>query len=304
MPKPESEHLEIDGRRVAISNPQKVLFPETGHTKLDLVRYFLTVAGGALRGAGGRPNVLVRYPNGIHEEFFYQKRAPQSRPDWIEVAALQFPSGRTAQEVVPRDAAALAWMANLACLELHPHPVRADDLDHPDELRVDLDPVAGVEWSQLQEVARIVHATLDDFGLIGWPKTSGSRGLHVYVPLAPGTPYEAGVLFGEIVATLVAHQHPRQATVERAIAARGSRVYVDYLQNGRGKTLASAYSARASAYAGVSTPLTWDEVEAGVDLEDFTIKTVPDRLKDVGDLWSPLRQSRGVDLAKAAKLLR
>ena len=167
------EILTIDGREVAISNPGKVLFPEAGHTKRDLVQYYLAVAEGALRGAGGRPNVLVRYPNGISGEFFYQKRAPESRPDWIEVVTLSFPSGRTAEEVVPRDAAALAWMANLACLELHPHPVRAADLDHPDELRADLDPVPGVEWPQIRRVARVVEATLGDFGLVGWPKTSG-----------------------------------------------------------------------------------------------------------------------------------
>ena len=169
------------GREVAVSNPSKVLFPDAGYTKLDLVRYYLAVADGALRAAGNRPNVLVRYPNGIGGEFFYQKRAPSSRPSWIDVVALKFPSGRTAEEVVPRDAAALAWMANLACLELHPHPVRDDDLDHPDELRVDLDPVPGVEWSQIRTVAGVVHATLSDFGLVGWPKTSGSRGMHIYV---------------------------------------------------------------------------------------------------------------------------
>src|SRR6187549_3265905 len=169
---PERELLTAAGREVAISNPGKILFPQAGHTKLDLARYYLAVADGALSAAGGRPNVLVRYPNGVGAEFFYQKRAPDSRPDWIDVVTLAFPSGRTAAEVVPRDAAALAWMANLGCLELHPHPVRADDLDHPDELRVDLDPVPGIEWPQLQEVARVVHATLDDVGLIGWPKTS------------------------------------------------------------------------------------------------------------------------------------
>ena len=166
------EVLSIAGRVVSISNPQKVLFPGPKHTKLDLVQYYLAVAEGALRGAGGRPNVLVRYPNGVGEEFFYQKRAPASRPDWIEVVELKFPSGRTAEEVVPREAAALAWMANLACLELHPHPVRAEELDHPDELRVDLDPVPGVEWRQIQQVARVVREVLDDLELIGWIKTS------------------------------------------------------------------------------------------------------------------------------------
>src|SRR5687767_4790319 len=177
----EREVLRVAGREVAISNPRKILFPQAQHSKLDLVRYYLAVAEGALRGAGGRPNMMVRYPDGVGGEFFYQKRAPQSRPEWIEVVALRFPSGRSAEEVVPRDAAALAWMANLGCLELHPHPVRAEDLDHPDELRVDLDPVPGVEWSQVREVARVVETTLQDFGLIGWPKTSGSRGIHVNV---------------------------------------------------------------------------------------------------------------------------
>src|SRR4029079_9115234 len=163
---------------------------DAGYTKLDLVRYYLAVADGAIRAAGNRPNVLVRYPNGIDGEFFYQKRAPSSRPSWIEVVTLKFPSGRTAEEVVPRDAAALAWLANLACLELHPHPVRDDDLDHPDELRVDLDPVPGVDWSQIREVCGVVHATLDDLGLVGWPKTSGSRGMHIYIRIAPQWPFE------------------------------------------------------------------------------------------------------------------
>src|SRR5678815_1217590 len=177
----EREIVTAAGRDVPISNPGKVLFPDGAITKLDLARYYIAVADGALRGAGNRPNVLVRYPNGIHGEFFFQKRAPDARPDWIEVAELSFPSGRTAQEVVPRDAAALVWMANLACLELHPHPVRATDLDHPDELRVDLDPIPGVTWEQIREVASVVKATLDDLKLTGWPKTSGSRGVHIYV---------------------------------------------------------------------------------------------------------------------------
>src|SRR6188508_2887137 len=160
MPRPTpQEVLVAAGREVTVTNPAKVLFPDAGYTKLDVVRYYLAVADGALRAAGGRPNVLVRYPNGTDGEFFYQKRAPESRPAWIEVVSLSFPSGRTAEEVVPRTSAALAWMANLACLELHPHLVRAEDLDHPDELRVDLDPVPGVGWPQLREVAQVVRAT-------------------------------------------------------------------------------------------------------------------------------------------------
>src|SRR5262245_26217682 len=177
----ETEVVGVGGREVSVTNPEKVLFPQAGHTKRDLVRYYLSVADGALSAAGHRPNVLVRYPNGTGGEFFYQKRAPSSRPDWIETVTLSFPSGRIAEEVVPRNAAALAWMANLACLELHPHPVRSDDVDHPAELRVDLDPVPGVEWPQIREVARVVQSTLDDLQLVGWPKTSGSRGMHIYV---------------------------------------------------------------------------------------------------------------------------
>ena len=169
----ERELLSVAGREVAISHPRKVLFPKAGHTKLDVARYYIAVAEGALRGAGGRPNMLVRYPHGIAGQFFYQKRAPGARPDWLEVVELRFPSGRAAQELVPRDAAALAWMANLGCLELHPHPVRAEDLEHPDELRVDLDPVPGVEWPQVRQVAVLTNEVLRDFGLVGWPKTSG-----------------------------------------------------------------------------------------------------------------------------------
>src|SRR5437660_1396883 len=178
------ELLQIEGREIPISNPEKIFFPQRGYTKIDLVRYYLAVATGALRGAGGRPMALKRYVNGAEGEFFFQKRAPEGRPLWIETVELKFPSGRTAREVVLRDAAQLVWIINLGCIDLHPHPVRADDLDHPDELRVDLDPVPGVTWNEIREVARVVHATLDDLGLRGWPKTSGSRGMHIYVRIA------------------------------------------------------------------------------------------------------------------------
>ena len=237
--KVEHELLVVNSREVAVSNPRKVLFPDAGYTKLDVVRYFLAVAEGALRGAGGRPNVLVRYPNGIQDEFFYQKRAPQSRPDWIEVVALKFPSGRTAEEIVPRDAAALAWMANLACLELHPHPVRADDLDHPDELRVDLDPVAGIEWSQLREVARIVHATLDDFGLVGWPKTSGSRGIHINVRIDRRWTFLDVRRAAVALAREVERRAPALATSKWWKEERHG-VFIDYNQNAKDRTVAAA----------------------------------------------------------------
>src|SRR5688572_21812844 len=226
------EVLTIAAREVTISNPQKVLFPGPKHTKLDLVQYYLAVSAGALRGAGGRPNVLVRYPNGVGEEFFYQKRAPESRPDWIEVVALKFPSGRTAEEIVPRDAAALAWMANLACLELHPHPVRAETLDHPDELRVDLDPVPGIEWPQVREVARVVEATLKDFALVGWPKTSGSRGIHVNVRIEPRWTFHEVRRAAVALAREVERRAPALATSKWWKEERHG-VFIDYNQNAK-----------------------------------------------------------------------
>jgi bifunctional non-homologous end joining protein LigD len=277
----ERELLTVAGREVAISNPRKVLFPQPGHTKLDLARYYLAVADGALRGAGGRPNVLVRYPNGIDGEFFYQKRAPSSRPPWVEVVALRFPSGRTAEEVVPRDPAALAWMANLACLELHPHPVRADDLDHPDELRVDLDPVPGVAWSQLREVARLVRVTLDDFGLVGWPKTSGSRGMHVYVRIERRWTFDEVRRAALALAREVERRAPALATSKWWKEERHG-VFLDYNQNAKDRTIASAYSVRPTPDARVSAPLTWDEIDA-CEPGDFTLSTMPSRFAEIGD---------------------
>jgi DNA ligase D-like protein (predicted polymerase) len=277
----EQELLVVGGREVPISNPRKVLFARTGHTKMDLVRYYLAVADGALRGAGHRPNVLVRYPNGTDGEFFYQKRAPESRPPWIDVVALQFPSGRTAEEVVPRDAAALAWMANLACLELHPHPVRADDLEHPDELRVDLDPVPGVEWAQIREVAHIVHATLKDLGLVGWPKTSGSRGIHIYVRIHPRWSFTEVRRAALALAREVERRAPALATSKWWKEERRG-VFLDYNQNAKDRTIASAYSVRPRPDARVSAPLAWDEIDA-CDPGDFTLTTMPARFAAVGD---------------------
>jgi DNA ligase D-like protein (predicted polymerase) len=269
------------GRDVAISNPDKVLFPQPGYTKLDLVHYYLSVASGALRAAGGRPNVLVRYPDGIDGEFFYQKRAPQSRPPWIEVVALRFPSGRSAEEVVPRDEAALAWMANLACLELHPHPVRAEDLDHPDELRVDLDPVPGVEWPQLREVAGVVRATLSDVGLIGWPKTSGSRGIHIVVRITPSWTFTQVRRAALALAREVEARAPQIATSKWWKEERHG-VFLDYNQNAKDRTVAAAYSVRPTSDARVSAPLTWDEI-AECDPRDFTLGTMPARFEAQGD---------------------
>jgi bifunctional non-homologous end joining protein LigD len=291
MPKTAQEVLVVEGREIPISNPGKVLFPQPGYTKLDLARYYLAVAEGALRGAGGRPNVLVRYPNGIGGEFFYQKRAPASRPPWIEVVSLRFPSGRSAEEVVPRDAAALAWLANLACLELHPHPVRADDLDHPDELRVDLDPVPGVEWAQVREVAHVADATLRDFGLTGWPKTSGSRGMHVNVRIERRWGFDEVRRAALALAREVERRAPAIATSKWWKEERHG-VFVDYNQNAKDRTVAAGYSVRPTPEARVSAPLTWDEVDS-CDPADFTLATMPMRFAKLGDRHRDMDQHAG-----------
>jgi DNA ligase D-like protein (predicted polymerase) len=287
----ETELLVIADREVSITNPHKLLFPESGYTKRDLVHYYLAVAGGALRGAGGRPNVMVRYPDGVGGEFFYQKRAPRSRPSWIEVVSLRFPSGRSAEEVVPRDAAALAWLANLACLELHPHPVRADDLDHPDELRVDLDPVPGVMWPQVRAVAQVVEATLSDFGLIGWPKTSGSRGMHVVVRIERRWNFDQVRRAALAFAREVERRAPAIATSKWWKEERHG-VFVDYNQNAKDRTVASAYSVRPTAEARVSAPLTWAEVPSCLP-GDFTLATMPARYADIGDRHEGIDQHAG-----------
>jgi DNA ligase D-like protein (predicted polymerase) len=273
--------LRIDGRDVVVSHPSKLLFPEAKVRKLDLVNYYLAVAEGALRGAGGRPCMLVRYPNGIGDEFFFQKRAPANRPDWLEVAAIRFPSGRSADEVVPRHPADLAWLANLACLELHPHPVRADDLDHPDELRIDLDPVPGVEWPQIRQVAGVVHEALSDFGLTGWPKTSGSRGLHVLVRIERSWNFDQVRRAALALARDVERRAPDLATSAWWKEERRG-VFVDYNQNAKDRTVSSAYSVRPKPDARVSTPVTWQELE-DCDPADFTLWTVPKRLEAIGD---------------------
>ena len=292
MPKKNAtETITVAGREVAISNPDKVLFPEAKHSKLDLVRYYIAVADGALRGAGGRPNMLVRYPNGIDSEHFYQKRAPSSRPPWIEVVELHFPSGRAAEEIVPRDAASLAWLANLACLELHPHPVRAEDLDHPDELRVDLDPVPGVTFKQVQEVAAVARAVLEDHNLIGWPKTSGSRGIHIVVRIEPKWSFDEVRLAALALAREVEKRAPQIATSKWWKEERHG-VFVDYNQNAKDRTVAAAYSVRPKPDARVSAPLAWDEVDQ-CDPADFTLASMPARFRTLGDLHAGIDDRAG-----------
>ena len=287
----QSEILTVGGREVAISHADKVLFPKAKHTKLDLARYYVAVAEGALRGAGGRPNMLVRFPDGVEGEHFYQKRAPKSRPPWIEVVELRFPSGRGAEEVVPRDAAALAWLANLACLELHPHPVRAEDLEHPDELRIDLDPVPGVTWQQVQEVTAVARAVLTDFKLVGWPKTSGSRGMHIVVRIQQRWEFDEVRRAALAVAREIENRAPTLATSKWWKEERHG-VFVDYNQNAKDRTVASAYSVRPTPDARVSAPLAWDEV-ADCNPADFTLASMPARFAKLGDLHAGIDQQAG-----------
>src|SRR5438309_2627427 len=273
--------LEIEGREIVVTNPDKVFFPRTGHTKIDLVNYYLAVADGALRGVYGRPMAMKRFVNGAESTPFFQKRAPESRPDWIETIELSYPSGRTADEIVVRDAAQLAWVINLGCIDLNPHPVRAEDVDQPDELRVDLDPVRGVAWPQVREVALVTRAVLEDFGLVGWPKTSGSRGFHVYCRIEPRWTFPDVRRAAVALAREVERRAPDLAT-SRWWKEERQGVFVDYNQNAKDHTTASAYSIRPTPDARVSTPLLWDEVPDCVP-ERYTIDTVPARYADVGD---------------------
>ncbi len=277
----EKEILTIGGREVTVSNPRKVYFPETGHTKLDLVRYYQAVAEGALRGAGGRPMALKRFVDGAAGQPFFQKRAPDNLPDWIRTSTLTFPSGRTADEIVIDDAAGLAWVNNLGCIDLNPHPVRAEDLDHPDELRVDLDPVPGVPWSDIREVALACRELLEAVGLVGWPKTSGSRGIHINVRIEPRWTFPEVRRAALAIARDVERRVPALATSKWWKEERHG-VFLDYNQNAKDRTVASAYSVRPLPDARVSTPLTWDEVPT-VEAEAFTIDTVPARFAAMGD---------------------
>ncbi|WP_375385904.1 non-homologous end-joining DNA ligase [uncultured Microbacterium sp.] len=274
--------IDVAGREVRISSPDKIVFPEPGITKLALVEYYLSVAEGALRGAGGRPMVLKRFVKGIAQEAFFQKRVPENHPDFIDTATLHYARGTSAEETVIRDAAGLAWVINLGCLDLNPHPVRAEDLDHPDELRVDLDPMPGVDWSQIVDVAMVAREVLDDHGLVGWPKTSGSRGLHIVVRIRPEWDFRQVRLAAETLAREVENRAPGLATARWWKEERGESVFVDFNQNAKDRTVASAYSVRPLPDARVSTPLGWDEVRLRRP-EEFTVLTVPERYAEIGD---------------------
>jgi bifunctional non-homologous end joining protein LigD len=285
------EVLEINGREVTVTNPDKVYFPDPGYTKMDLVNYYLAVSDGALRGAGGRPMALKRFVDGITKEAFFQKRAPDNRPEWLHIATLTFPSGRTADEIVIEDAAGLVWVANLGCIDLNPHPVRADDLDHPDELRVDLDPVPGVEWPQIRDVALVTQEALEAVGLGGWPKTSGSRGIHVNVRIERRWTYAEVRRAALALARDVEARAPSIATSKWWKEERHG-VFLDYNQNAKDRTVASAYSVRPLPDARVSFPLRWSEV-ADVEPEAFTIATVPGLYADRGDAGAGIDEAVG-----------
>jgi len=286
-----SMSLDVDGRQVSITHPDKLVFPDIGVTKLDLIRYYLAVAEGALRGVRDRPMILKRFVKGITEEAVFQKRAPEKRPDFVEVAELKYASGTSAKEAVIRDAAGLAWAINMGCVDLNPHPVRADDLAHPDELRVDLDPMPGVQWGQIVAVALIAREVLEEHGLTAWPKTSGSRGFHIYARIAPRWPFKFVRLAAQTVAREVERRAPELATA-RWWKEEREGVFVDFNQNAFDRTVASAYSVRATPDARVSTPLFWDEV-ADCQPERFTIATVPARFEERGDPWETMDDHAG-----------
>ena len=289
------DFIGIGDRQVSISHPDKVVFQAVDGrepvTKLDLVDYYLAVADGALRGVADRPMILKRFVKGITEEAIFQKRAPEKRPDWIDVAELRYARGTSAREAVVREPAGLVWAVNLGCVDLNPHPVRSGDLDHPDELRIDLDPMPGVGWPQILDVAQVAREVLEDHGLTAWPKTSGSRGFHIYARIAPRWPFKQVRLAAETVAREVERRAPELATSHWWKEDRQG-VFVDFNQNAKDRTVASAYSVRATPDARVSMPLTWDEVP-GCRPELFTIATVPARFAERGDPWEPMDNAVG-----------
>ena len=291
MAKATHEMFEVDGHEVALSNPDKVYFPAAGITKRELAQYYLDVADGALRGVQRRPMVLKRYVNGAAGEPFFQKRAPAKHPSFIGIATFKFPSGRHADECVVSSAAGFVWMVSLGCIELHPHAVRETDLDKPDELRIDLDPVPGVEWPQIVEVAGVARELLAELGLTGWPKTSGSRGAHLWVRITPAWPFAQVRRAAQAFAREVERRAPRIATAKWAKEER-TGVLLDYNQNARDRTTCSAYSVRAMPDARVSMPLSWDEFLA-CDPREFTLRTVPAIYRARGDAHAAIDEAPG-----------
>ncbi len=283
--------LEVAGREVSVSSPDKPYFPTAGHTKLDVIEYYLAVAEGALRGIAGRPLVMKRFVNGAEADFFFQKRVPAKRPEWIDTVELKYPSGRSAVEVVVRDAAQLVWLVNLGCIDLNPHQIRADDLEHPDELRIDLDPVPGVDWAQIRDVAMVAREVLVDVGLVGFPKTSGSRGMHINVRLERKWAFADVRRASQAIAREVERRAPDIATAKWWKEERHG-VFLDFNQNAKDRTVASAYSVRPTKDARVSAPLTWDEVPT-CEAEAFTLTTMPERFRELGDVGAAIDDHAG-----------
>ena len=282
MPSPFIE-LEIEGRTVKVTNPDKVFFPERGETKLDLVQYYLSVADGIVRALCERPTQLKRHPDGVEGEAIYQKRVPEKRPDWIETATVTFPSGRTADELCVTEIAQVAWAANLATIDFHPWPSRRADVEHPDELRIDVDPQPGTDFADAKRVAALVHEVLDELDYVGWPKTSGNRGIHVACRIEPMWGFREVRRCALAFAREVERRMPDLVTTAWWKEERGEKVFIDYNQNARDRTIASAYSVRARPDATVSTPVTWEELDA-VETEDFTLATMPARFAELGDV--------------------
>jgi len=287
-----------DGDTLSVTNLHKVFWPALKLTKGDLFRYYAQVSPELLPVLADRPLVMKRFPNGVHQKPFYQHRAADAPPG-VRIEPVQSSDNRP--QLVGGNLKTLLYTSQLAAISQDPWFSRVQTPGIADQVALDLDPPDDLPFGKVLDVARWIRDELETLGVFALPKTSGSSGLHIYIPLSAGTPYESGLLFCQLVATLVAEKHPKAATVERSVRSRGSRVYIDYLQNIEGKTLASAYSARASDYAGVSTPLSWKEVDDDLDREAFTIRTVPGRIKKVGDLWAGLRSARGADLRSIAK---
>ena len=289
--KSEEMYLELAGHQVRVSNPKKVYFPKAGITKLELVEYYVAVAEGAIRGVARRPMILKRYVNGVEAEPFYQKRVDKKRPEWIETATFTFPSGRSAEEIVVNNVAQLVYVVNLGCVDLNPHAIRAENMENPDELRIDLDPVPGIAWPQIVDVARVAREVLAEYGLVGWPKTSGSRGAHVWVRIAPRWPFATVRRAAQALAREIERRAPAIATAKWWKEERHG-VFVDYNQNARDRTTASAYSVRATPDARVSMPLAWDDFLA-CDPLDFTLRTVPAMFAARGDAHAGIDDRAG-----------
>ncbi|HWH69211.1 MAG TPA: non-homologous end-joining DNA ligase [Candidatus Sulfotelmatobacter sp.] len=286
--------IKLDGRTVQLTNLQKPFFPELGLTKGDLLRYYLQVSPYLLPHLVNRAMVMKRYPNGVGGKSFFQKRAPEPRPDWIDICAIDHTAARIIDFPIVRDVSSLLWIINLGCIDLHPWYARCDDVNRPDYLHFDLDPVPGAEFEQVRETALLVHQALDALEIPNYAKTTGSRGIHVYVPIVRGPTQKQVWTFAKELAQSLEQLHPDLITAEYRVAKRPKgRVLVDYNQNAWGRTLASVYSVRPKPQAMVSTPVTWEEVKRGIRLEDFSLETVPQRVAKLGDLWQPLLQTRG-----------